>query len=272
MGEHRESRLAAQTALELAKKINDLMTMVRAYSILSLACIFLGDYLTARESIQEGEKLARERGLKTELAMILSTHAQMIFFTEKDAIKSKYYLDESARLAQEAGYRWASSLSIFGLARVAAMLGDFDMARAKFRESAEIARRMGNKRIIYSSQSEFAHILREHGEIDEALGIYRDLLPKWKDLGHRAAVAHELECIAYILMRKEEPERAATLLGAAEALREAIDSMMTRVEQVEYAKEMATLRAGMDVMEMQRSWSKGHSMTMDEAIGIALQG
>jgi hypothetical protein len=83
-------------------------------------------------------------------------------------------------------------------------------------------------------------------------------------------VAHELECIAYILVRKEESEPAATLLGAAEALREAIDSVMTKAEQVEYAQEISALRAGMEEVEFQQSWSKGRSLTMDEAVEFAL--
>jgi hypothetical protein len=128
---------------------------------------------------------------------------------------------------------------------------------------------MGNKRIVYSSNSELAHILREHGQLDDALNLYANLLPKWKDLGHRSAVAHELECTAFILTKKEEPARAATLLGAAEALREAIDSVMTQMEKVEYAKEIETLQAGMGEAEFKLNWKKGRSLSMGEAIELA---
>jgi hypothetical protein len=129
---------------------------------------------------------------------------------------------------------------------------------------------MGNKRILYSSQSELAHVLREHGELDEPLGIYRHLLPKWKDLGHRSAVAHELECIAYILTRKEEPERAATLLGAAETLRKTIDSVMTRMEQAEYEREVSGLRDMLGEEEFRKQWDAGRALTIEEAIQLAI--
>ncbi len=270
-GEHKAGRTAAERALSLAKKTDDATTIVRAYSTLALTSIFLGDYPAAQHAVMQGEKLARQQGLRSELAWILSTHAQMAYISERDVAQAKTYLDEAAKVAREVGFRWASSFSAFGLARVAAVLGDLETARAGFKESAEMAMKMGNKRIVYSSQSEFAHILREHGELDEPLATYRDLLPKWKDLGHRAAVAHELECIAYILMRKEEPARAATLLGAAEALQEVIDSVMTKVEQVEYQKEISDLRAGLDEAEFQESWSMGRAMKMDEAIEYALK-
>ena len=64
---------------------------------------------------------------------------------------------------------------------------------------------MGNMRIVYSCHSELAHILRRHGEIDEALELYKGVLPKWKELGHRAAVAHELECMPSFSRKKISP-------------------------------------------------------------------
>jgi predicted ATPase len=269
-GEHKAGRDAAEKAIALAKKSADLATIARAHAILGLTFVFLGDYQAAQQAALEGEALARQQGMKSELAFALSIRAQMAYFSRQDIQQAKTYTVEAADLAREAGFHWASSFLAIGLGHTAALLGDLEAARVGFNESAEIAKKLGNKRIVYSSQSEFAHILRQHGELDEPLKTYRDLLPKWKDLGHRSAVAHELECIAYILVRKEESEPAATLLGAAEALREAIDSVMTKAEQVEYAQEISALRAGMEEVEFQQSWSKGRSLTMDEAIELAL--
>jgi predicted ATPase/class 3 adenylate cyclase len=270
-GEHKAGRDAAEKAIALAEKSNDFVTIARAYSIVALTSIFLGDYPTAQQASMAGESIARQHGLKSELAFALSTRAQMAYFSRQDVQQAKAYIVEAAKLAREAGFGWAASFIAIGLGHTAAILGDLEAARAAFMESAKLAKQMGNKRIVFSSQSEFAHILRQRGELDEPLATYRDLLPHWKDLGHRSAVAHELECIAYILMRKEEPERAVTLLGAAEALREAIDSVMTEAEQMEYAKEISALRAGMDEAEFQWSWSKGRTLTIDDAIEYALQ-
>jgi hypothetical protein len=150
-------------------------------------------------------------------------------------------------------------------------MGDLSAARAKFLKSAELAKKMGNKRQMYSCYSELAHVLREHGELDEPLGIYRDLLPKWRDLGHRAAVAHELECIAYILSKKEQPQRAVTILGAAYMLRRMIESTATPVELAEYEKELSAIREKLPETEFEGAWEEGQRLTMDEAITLAIQ-
>lgn len=269
-GDHKDGRAAAEQAILLGKQTDDLATVARANGILALTSVFLGDFPTAQQAVMEGESLARGHGIRSELAFILSIRAQIEYFSRNDLAQARAYLNEAAHIAREEGLRWTSSFLAIGMAHTAAFLGDLESARAAFRESGEIAIRMGNKRILYSSQSELAHVLRGHGGLDEPLGIYKDLLPKWKDLGHRAAVAHELECIAYILRRKEEPERAATLLGAAEALRNAIDSVMTNYEQEEYAKELSQLRDMLSEDSMRKKWDEGKSMTMEQAIQLAL--
>jgi non-specific serine/threonine protein kinase len=267
----KDAKAAANTAIELARKVNDLQLIVITLGLLALSCLFLGEFDLAHASMQEGERTARQNGLRPELAMLLTIYAQTTYFAGGDRVQAKAYLDEAVMLARESGYRWANSMSAYGLARVAADLGDLDLARMKLSESAEHARELGNKRLVYSSYSELAHLLRASGEYDEPLKTYRDLLPKWKNLGHRAAVAHELECIGYILSRKEEPERAVNLLGAASALRKLIDTHMTKQEATEYEREIAMLREMLGEDEFQKCWSAGETLTMDEAIQLALQ-
>lgn len=97
------------------------------------------------------------------------------------------------------------------------------------------------------------------------------MLPKWRDIGHRAAVAHEMECIAYILVKKKHPEWAVTLLGAADAMRKMIDSVPTPLEKVEYDKEMASLRAKMEETEFGTRWREGQKLTIDEAMALAIR-
>jgi hypothetical protein len=167
------------------------------------------------------------------------------------------------------GNEWAASMSLFGMARAAGVIGDLDTARTKFLQSAALAKKIGNKRQMYSCYSELAHVLRENGVLEEPLEIYRDLLPKWKDLGHRAAVAHELECIAYIMSRKGNLRRSVTILGAADRLRRMIESRPTLVEQEEYERELSALRLNTNPSEFETAWEQGQSLTMDQAIQLA---
>ena len=68
----------------------------------------------------------------------------------------------------------------------------------------------------------------------------------------------------------EQTEKAARLFGVAEALRQKIDIDMTTQEREDYEKEVADLKANMDEKEFAFLWAEGRSMTMDEAIELAL--
>jgi predicted ATPase/class 3 adenylate cyclase len=271
LGQHRDGRAAAETAIALAKASNDVKTVVFACCTRTLASVFLGDLATAQSSILEGEMLARASDLKEELALVVTTRAQMIYFTTRDGTKSKVYLDEAMQLSRVIGYRWETAFQTFGGARLAASLGDMNTARTKFNEGAEIAHQMGNRRMVYSNRSELAHALRENGSLDEAYEIYKEVLPGWKDLGHRAAVAHELECIGYILTRKEEPERAVRLISAAQAIRKLIDMPRTSFEEIEYEKELSTLKGILGEAAFQEQWLTGERLSMEAAIEIAMK-
>jgi predicted ATPase/class 3 adenylate cyclase len=269
IGDHKTGREAAEAGLVLAEKVNDKQTMGRLLGLLALASIFQGDFPATEKALEQAEHLARETGLTEQLATVLTTRAQLVFSGYRDVAQAKIYLDEAVSLAAGMQNEWATAMSLFGMARVAAGMGDLETARAKFKQSADLARKMGNKRQMYSCYSELAHILRENGELEEPLGIYRDLLPKWKDLGHRAAVAHELECIAYILSKKDQPQRAVTILGAADSLRRTIGSTATPLELVEYESELSSLHEKMDGAAFQSAWQEGQRLNMEEAIALA---
>ena len=269
-GDHQAGRVASEAGLSLARRINDSKTIARALNSLAFSSLFLGDYETASKAAVESEAIARQMGYTSELALALTTRAQIAYIASRDLVAVKTYLEESLALAQATGFQWAFSISVYGLARAAGASGDIETARRRFEESADVGLRMGNRQMIYASRSELAHVLREHGELDEPLAIYKEVILGWVELGHRAAVAHELECIAFIFRRKGQAHRAANLLGAAEALRQAIDSSMTDIEGVEYDREVSALRTQLDEAAFTTSWSEGRAMTMDEAITLAL--
>jgi hypothetical protein len=115
-----------------------------------------------------------------------------------------------------------------------------------------------------------AHVARRMGNFQEALALYHETLPEWQEIGHRGAVAHQLECFGFIAKAQEQGERAVKLLSAAEALRTASKSPRTPQEGIEYDREVAGLRAGMDEKEFDLLWEEGKSMTMEQAVDFAL--
>jgi hypothetical protein len=156
------------------------------------------------------------------------------------------------------------------MALAAKYMHRFDEARSNLAICLPIFRDMGDRHRVNMVQSEVAHMEREEGHYEKAEQMYRGTIVEWQRLGHRAAVAHQLECLAFIAKVHENEERAATLFGAAAALREQIEIPMTMIERIEYNREIADLRAGMDRSVFDSAWIQGRAMTIDEAIEYSL--
>jgi hypothetical protein len=134
----------------------------------------------------------------------------------------------------------------------------------------DLHRQMGDHLSVTGHQSAMGHVARQMGNYKEALTLYRETLPDWQNMGHRGAVAHQLECFAFIAIAQEQGERAVKLMSAAEALREASSSARTPQEQIEYERELAGLRAGMDDSNFDALWAVGQSMNMEQAVDFAM--
>jgi tetratricopeptide (TPR) repeat protein len=157
-----------------------------------------------------------------------------------------------------------------GLGTEARLAGRFEDARAIINEAFKMAQRMHSKNLQASFRSDLAHITRLEGRLDEAEQEYRQLIAIWYELGHRGAVANLLECLGFIARGTGRRERAAQLLGAAEALREVIQMPMREYERLEYDPEVAVLREAMQPDAFASAWSKGRAMSLEDAVQLAL--
>jgi tetratricopeptide (TPR) repeat protein len=150
------------------------------------------------------------------------------------------------------------------------MSGDYEEAYAGLEEAATLYHQIGDRAFYNGSRSEIGHVLRRQGRYPEAAAIYAETPRVWPALGQHAAIAHELECLAYIAAACGQGERAARLFGVAEALRESIGTPMTAYERREYDQALAQLRAQADEGALNAAWAKGRTLTLADAVQYGL--
>ena len=163
-------------------------------------------------------------------------------------------------------------MMFLGMGMDESVRGHYAAARKNFEDGMVIFKGIGNLNFQLVLRSEIGHVERHTGNMELARSIYQETLPGWQEIGNRSAVAHQLECFGFLAIQEEEPGRAARLIGAAEALREKIVSPMTDFERIEYDQAVARLRAMLPEGEFQTLWSEGRSMTMEQAVQLALMG
>ena len=93
----------------------------------------------------------------------------------------------------------------------------------------------------------------------------------WQELGQRRALAHELECFAFIACARSQAQRAARLFGAVEGLRQSGNLAMRDLERLEYDQAVSALRGQLDQAAFATAWAVGRALTMDQAIAYALE-
>jgi hypothetical protein len=271
-GDHHTGQSAARQAAALARQLEDPLQLARALNFLGLSSAFLGEIALAFDSLHESEALCRKFEYKEDLASVLQSLAYITLEVQgaEAAAQLQFYLEESLALYQGSVSPTAAVRNEGILARLAFYRGDLAEARKHADLMLDLHREMGDQLSVIGHQSEMAHVARQMGNYEEALALYRETLPDWQKIGHRGAVAHQLECFAFIAKAKEQGERAVKLMSAAEVLREVSKSARTPQEQSEYDRELTGLRGGMDEKAFDLLWAEGQSMNMDQAIDLAM--
>ena len=261
----------AQRAVKLAGKAGDQSLLARALGFQASSTLMLGRYEEAEPLLQQALDAARASGDKTLAGMPLAMLGRALANREPGSSAAQAYMTEGAALMAESGDRWISTMSLLGMAMNAKFRGEFADARLRFAAMEPLFQELGDRHRLNMVRSELAHIDRYEGRLDKAEAAYRETILGWKRLGHRAAIAHQLESFAFIAQAREDGQRAARLYAAAEALRESVGIPMTPSEKVEYDAEIARLRAGMDEKAFAAAWSEGGALSLEQAVAFALE-
>jgi tetratricopeptide (TPR) repeat protein len=228
----------------------------------------LGDDATMRSISEELRALNPHR----KRTGVTALHEGDDALAQGDYDSARALYEESLAMHRNDGDLWYMSAPIRHLGHVARHQGDYAAARSLYEESTAIllqfgvpmviAENLGWQGIVISFQGDYAaaHSLL----LEEKLGICRES-------GHASGIAHSLEGFAVLAAQQSQPERAARLWGAAEALREAIFDPMCQFERAEYERNVATARAALGEEAFAAAWAEGRKMTMEEAVEYALE-
>ena len=289
---------------------NRIRKEIYAHGCFGLGTLLQGtnEIMLSRSSLQEAIAIARELGDNHMLALALEMYASAsamlkaddVFDYAQEGLDIFKELNDQAGMAMAYGNlaRWASIngdfqeaekyialfLSIMkngtvsfhsgflhlGMGIGARAQGRFDHAQRHFDEGLRIFDQMGHKGMVVGMTSEIAHTKRAMGNYAEAKRTYRETIKAYQDAGNRPAVAHQLECFAMIAIVEEEPQHAAKLFGVADAIRETTGHKRTGEEEAEEAQFINRLRSMLSEADFNALWAEGKSMTMEQAIQLAL--
>jgi predicted ATPase/class 3 adenylate cyclase len=266
-----------QSASEVSAKCTFYARAVSNPGLMARALIYVcagrlsdGDIEGVEAWSQEALQYARESEDAFALGFSLGIRSEYLMITGKDIEMAREYASQGTQILKDHGNLWGYSLILLGIGLVAKYKGDFKFARENFGIILPIFQEMGDIQRVAMIQSEFGHMERYEGNLDQAEQAYLKTIRVWQKIGHPSAVANQLECLAFIAIAHGQVERAAKLGGAAEALREKVNIPMSPFERIEYDRQISELRAVTDEKAFSNLWLEGRALTMEQAVQFAL--
>jgi tetratricopeptide (TPR) repeat protein len=270
LGQTNEARKATEAGVSLARQAGATRTLAQTLGMGAIIVGMAGDAAMARAMAEESIELCSKYGYYNELGMIAGAHMFLALVNNQPVPPNLQ--EKTLQAARASGNPWVIAMALSNIGRVERMRGNLAEAYTRFEEAAVLFQQIGDRAMYTGTRSEIGHVLRHQGRYKEAETIYRDTILLFQEQGQYAAIAHELECFAFIAGAVGQNERAARLLGAAEALRESINSSMTPMERPEYETFIAKLHQVMAEETLKAAWEQGRALSMEAAIQLALEG
>ena len=229
-----------------------------------------GDATTARALLEESLALFRELGDESGMAAALVTLGQVAVMQE-DAAWATALLEEGLALSREVGNLESMGWALNHLGHVAQLRGEYGRARRLHEESLPLFREIDEQ---YAGVAEAHRDLGETAlaEGDAALATthFTEALQWFRRFRWLAGVSWCLAGLAGVAALNEEPERAAWLWAAAEALRQSIGTREAPASRATRERLIAQAREQLGEAAFAAAWEKGQAASTEQAIAEAL--
>jgi hypothetical protein len=103
------------------------------------------------------------------------------------------------------------------------------------------------------------------------VALFAESLALCRALGSQRCIAFCLAGLAGVAGGAGQPEQAARLFGAVEALLEAVDGHMWPADRADYERSVAAVRAALSADAFAAAWAEGRAMPLERAMCVALE-
>ncbi|MCI0355871.1 MAG: tetratricopeptide repeat protein, partial [Acidobacteria bacterium] len=184
--------------------------------------------------------------------------------------RAQEYYERSLAAYRKLGDQRGVAMLLNNIGAMRYRQGEHEAARTCLEESLTIQREIGNHRGVAIALINLGHTARAAGSAKESRDTYRSAMAMLRDLGDRAGLAEIAEGLAYLVASQGGHAVAATLLGAAQALRAVIGVPIPPADRREYDRAVQTLRTALRDDALQSAWDKGRTMPIEQSLELAL--
>jgi tetratricopeptide (TPR) repeat protein len=146
--------------------------------------------------------------------------------------------------------------------------GEFEAARRRCEADLAVARELGDRVMMSTLLHSLAIAAVQQGRPDDAVAPVAEMLALCRDLGYKELIAHGIDMLAAVAAAARNPERAARLLGAAEAMLEATGARLGPAERAVHDAAVAAVHETGDAELVTDAWSAGRALGFVAALAL----
>ena len=228
------------------------------------------DVTAAIPLLDESGKLAAESGDHAALAYA----TQFLGFAalyQGDTATSVALAEEGLRLHRTAGNGPGAAGALLHLGITHSFQGDLDAAARCYAESLTISEREGDQWIRPNTLFALGIVLWLQGDPAGAARCEKESLRLKHDMDDRGGIALCLEALAWITAADHHPERAATLLGAARSIWDALLTEPYAPWKGYHDACLLQARSQLGQPAFDAAFGKGKAMSITHAVSYALE-
>ncbi len=231
---------------------------------------YQADYARAKSLAEESLGLFREIGYRFGICEAL-TWLGMALINLEDYQQAEARLEESLALARRARDGNEIGFAVWQLGRAAMLQGDYTQAAMFLQEGLKIYRELKQFSGVTFLLNDLGKAALLKGDYQQAALYFKESLSMYWKSGYERNIASGLEQLASVAVADRQPEQAARLLGAAQALRESSGAIMHPYQLEYYEPALESLRLQLDKAAFAAQWAAGRAMPPEQAIAYALK-
>ncbi len=268
-GDFSEARRLLEESVSIGREVGAEGKRDLAHALVLLANVALlqGNPGDTRELAGESLQVSQEMGEAWGIAMALCLLGRAMGELG-DLVTARSLLEESAAQMRIVGDRQRLALQLNALGLVALEQGDYAAARARFEEALAVAQETEDEQYIADALAHLGTVAFRMGEYHESFSFYRQSLALInREQGTRGdSLIEDLAGLAAVVSLLGQLERAAQLLGAVEALREASTIRLSPLRRAEHDRAVEGIRAHLDEATFAQAWAQGRAMSPEQVI------
>ncbi len=228
-----------------------------------------GDLNKAAALYQESQMLYQKLNHQRGVALALNRLGHVMQL-RGDHARASALIENSLELRRQLNDRRGMASSLNALAEMARLHNRYEEAEHYYRECLEICQKLGDKRCVAGISHNLGHTMLRQGDSQNALKLFREALAQYQELRNNEGTALCLAGLAGVAAR-HEPDFAAQLFGAAEALLDLSQAKLSPTDRAAWELNLDILKSHLDTNNLQTEWNRGRLLPIAQLIHEALQ-